>query len=163
MDTIERLQKEIHLTGWRKIKHIRKTIKSIFRATSHQVFKGKKEAPKKQSVKTYLQHTEALVHRCQVILEHNVAVAASPAALLALIDLQRYKDYAVKMIDLTRRRLIQEEVIPAGEKIYSIFEPHTEWITKGKLSRKAELGHLLLITTDEQHFLKKRRFLADTK
>ena len=47
LDMIERLRKQTNLNGWRKIKHIRKTIKSTFRATSHQVFKGKKEELKK--------------------------------------------------------------------------------------------------------------------
>lgn len=153
LDIIDVLRKEINLPGWRKIKYIRKTLKSIFRATSHQVFKGKKEKHKKQSVKIYLQQCEALADRCQAILSNETAVVASPAALLALADLQRYNNYAVKMIDLTRRRLIQDEIIPAGEKIYSIFEPHTEWITKGKVNRRAELGHLLLITTDQYQFI----------
>jgi hypothetical protein len=49
LDIIDALRKDINLPGWRKIKHIRKTIKSIFRATSHHVFKGKKEEHKKQS------------------------------------------------------------------------------------------------------------------
>ena len=153
LDMIEMLQKEINLPGWRKIKHIRRTIKSNFRATSHQVFKGKKEALKKQSVKIYLQQCQSLVHRCQSILNYAVALAVNPAAIVALADLKRYKDYAVKMIDLTGRRLIQDEIIPAAEKIYSIFEPHTEWITKGKLNRRVELGHLLLITTDQHQFI----------
>lgn len=152
LDMIKILQKETQLESWRKIKHIRKTIKSIFRATSHQVFKGKKEGLKKQSVKIYLQHTEGLVHRCQAILNQNIVVA-SPAAILALVELQHYKDYAVKHIDLVRRRLIEGEVIPAGDKIYSIFEPHTEWITKGKLNKRVELGHLMLVTTDQHHFI----------
>jgi transposase, IS5 family len=153
LDAIETLQKEIHLPGWRKIKHIRKTIKSIFRATSQQVFKGKKEEYKKQSVKIYLEQTTSLVHRCQAILKHKESLAISPATLLALADLQCYKNYAVKMIDLTHRRLIKDEVIPAAEKIYSVFEPHTEWITKGKLNKRVELGHLLLITSDQHHFI----------
>ncbi|MDQ6844982.1 MAG: ISNCY family transposase [Bacteroidota bacterium] len=152
LDMIKILKRETKLEGWRKIKHIRKTIKSIFRATSQQVFKGKKEARKKQSVKIYLQHTEDLVDRCEVILDSNI-VAASPAAILALIGLQHYKDYAVKMIGLVRRRLIEDEVIPAADKIYSIFESHTEWITKGKLNKRVELGHLLLITTDQHNFI----------
>jgi len=149
---IEKLQKEVPLEGWRKIKYIRKTIKSIFRATSQQVFKGKKEELKKQSVKIYLQHSEALVHRCQVILDSNITVD-SPAATIAMVGLRSYMDYSIKMIDLVRRRLIQGEVIPAADKIYSIFEPHTEWIQKGKLNKRAELGHLLLITTDQHHFI----------
>ena len=152
LDMIEKLQKEVPLEGWRKIKYIRKTIKSIFRATSQQVFKGKKEELKKQSVKIYLQHSEALVHRCQVILDSNITVD-SPAATIAMVGLRSYMDYSIKMIDLVRRRLIQGEVIPAADKIYSIFEPHTEWIQKGKLNKRAELGHLLLITTDQHHFI----------
>jgi len=150
---IEKLQKAINLPGWRKIKNIRKSIKSIFRSSSYQVFKGKKEELKKQSVKNYLDQTESLVYRCQVILNHAVEIAVNPFTILALVDLQRYKDYAVKMIDLTRRRLLNDEVIPAVEKIYSIFEPQTEWVTKGKLNKKTELGHLLLITTDQHQFI----------
>ena len=153
LDILETLQKEENLPGWRKIKHIRKTIKSTFRATSHQVFKGKKEELKKQSVKIYLEQTKLLVHRCQAILANKVDLEFRPASLLTLVALQLYTDYAVKMIDLTHRRLIKDEIIPAAEKIYSIFEPHTEWITKGKLNKKAELGHLLLITTDEHQFI----------
>lgn len=152
LDMIKKLQKEVPLEGWRKIKHIRKTIKSIFRATSQQVFKGKKEELKKQSVKIYLHHSETLVHRCQEILDSNIAVD-SPAAIIAMVGLRSYISYAIKMIDLVRRRLIQDEVIPAADKIYSIFEPHTEWIQKGKLNKRAELGHLLLITTDQHHFI----------
>lgn len=153
LDMIEKLQKETHLPGWRKIKAIRKSIKSIFRATSFQVFKGKKEELKKRSVKNYLQQTEALVGRCQFLLNRAFYLAVSPTAILALVDLQRYKDYAVKMIDLTRRRLLNGETIPAADKIYSIFEPHTEWISKGKLNKKVELGHLLLITTDQHQYI----------
>ena len=153
LDIIEKLQKERALPGWRKIKYIRTNIKSTFRATSHQVFKGKNENHKKKSVKKYLQLTQALADRCETIFSHPAIAGNSPTLLLALVDLKRYKDYAVQMIGLTERRLIKNEIIPAAEKIYSIFEPHTEWINKGKLNKKAELGHLLLITTDQHQFI----------
>ncbi len=154
LDMIEKLRNEIKLPGWRKIKHLRHTIKSTFRATSHQVFKGKKEELKKQSVKIYLDQTKSIVDRCQIILDKQADLnIMKVTTLLAFVDLKRYREYAVKMIDLTRRRLIKKEIIPANEKFYSIFEPHTEWITKGKLNKKVELGHLLLITTDEHQFI----------
>jgi IS5 family transposase len=160
LDMIEILRKEINLPagrqglpGWRKIKAIRTTIKSLFRNASQQVFRGKKEEQKKQSVKAYLQQVKTLVHRCEGVLNTGAAIIATPAAMMALLELEHYKNYAVKLIDLTWRRLIKEEVIPASEKIYSIFEPHTEWIYKGKLNKKAELGHLLLITTDQYQFI----------
>jgi hypothetical protein len=162
LDMIEKLQREINLPGWRKIKHIRKTIKSIFRAASHQVFKGKKEALKKQSVKIYLDQTQSLVNRCKAILDNRDGLAVtSVSGLLAIVGLEQYTAYAIKMIDLTHRRLIKDEVIPAAEKFYSIFEPHTEWITKGKLNKKAELGHLLLITTDAHQFIVDYKIMED--
>jgi transposase, IS5 family len=37
--------------------------------------------------------------------------------------------------------------------VFSIFEPHTEWICKGKLHPNVELGKLLLITTDQFQFI----------
>ena len=153
LDIIEKLQKEVKLPGWRKIKYIRKNLKSTFRATSHQVFKGKNENHKKKSVKKYLQLSQALADRCEAIFSNPAIAGNSPTLLLALVDLKRYKAYAVKMIGLTERRLIKNEIIPAAEKIYSIFEPHTEWISKGKLNKKVELGHLLLITTDQYQFI----------
>ncbi len=41
------------------------------------------------------------------------------------------------------------ETIPHAEKDFSLFEPQTEWINKGKVSPPVELGHKLLITTDQ--------------
>ena len=171
LDTIERLQEQTNLpagrqglNGWRKIKHIRKTIKSTFRATSHQVFKGKKEELKKQSVKGYLQQATMLVNRCEDVVKNCSVMMGSAVTITALLEsLEHYKKYAVKFIDLTERRLIKDEVIPADEKIYSIFEPHTEWINKGKLNKKVELGHLLLITTDQHHFIADYKIMENEK
>ena len=44
---------------------------------------------------------------------------------------------------------MQGEKIPHEEKVYSLFEPHTQWINKGKFRPEAELGHKLLVTTEE--------------
>jgi hypothetical protein len=38
--------------------------------------------------------------------------------------------HAVRQIEQTRRRVIEGEVIGHEEKVFSIFEPHTEWISK---------------------------------
>ncbi len=51
---VERLQGAAPVKGWRKIKDLRKGLKSIFRATSQQVFKGKNEHRKKTICKAIL-------------------------------------------------------------------------------------------------------------
>jgi hypothetical protein len=48
---------------------------------------------------------------------------------------------------------LKEETIPAHEKVFSLFEPHTEWIQKGKPRPNVELGHKFLIATDQHQMI----------
>ncbi len=69
--------------------------------------------------------------------------------LAIFISLEYFVSMLEKHIDLVERRLIKGEKIPHEEKIFSIFETYTEWISKGKLNNKVELGKRLSITTDQ--------------
>ena len=67
--------------------------------------------------------------------------------------LEYFHRMLAKHLDLVQRRLLQEETIPAHEKVFSLFEPHTEWIQKGKQRPNVELGHRLLIATDQHQLI----------
>ena len=75
------------------------------------------------------------------------------------VDLTRWErlEYFHRMLDkhldLVQRRLLQEEKIPHAEKVFSLFEPHTEWIAKGKQRPNVELGHRFLIATDQHQLI----------
>jgi transposase, IS5 family len=154
LDMVEKLQELTSLKGWRKIKNIRKMLKSLFRATSQKVFKGKDEHQKKQYVKQYLHRARMLELKVTELIKHPPFAAGSEALIMVIIGmLNKYNDYVTKFTDQVERRLIKGEVIPAEEKIFSIFEEHTEWLTKGKLNKKVELGHLILISTDQYQFI----------
>ena len=98
-----------------------------------------------------MQQAKEIVSRCQVVIPSTTK--RSVEAITTVLALQKYIAYATKFIDQIDRRLLKGEVIPSEEKIFSIFEPHTEWITKGKQNRKVELGHLVLITTDQYQYI----------
>ena len=70
LDMIVKLQEITSLKGWRKIKNLRKMLKSLFRTTSHHVFKGKDEHQKKQYVKQYLQQARMLEARVAELIKH---------------------------------------------------------------------------------------------
>jgi hypothetical protein len=40
-----------------------------------------------------------------------------------------------------RRRVLDGEQVPTSEKIYSVFEPHTDLIKRGKVRAPVEFGH----------------------
>lgn len=59
----------------------------------------------------------------------------------------------VKHIDLVNRRILLGETIPHSEKVFSIFETHVEWNSKGKVNKPVELGHNVLVATDQYQFM----------
>ncbi|MCG8421254.1 MAG: transposase, partial [Proteobacteria bacterium] len=56
-----------------------------------------------------------------------------------------------KVIEQTRRRVIDGEKVPADQKVLSIFEPHTDLIVKGK--RDPLYGHKVCLTTGKSGLL----------
>ena len=42
---------------------------------------------------------------------------------------------SVRLQDQIRRRVLEGATIPHEEKLFSLFEPHTRWIMKGKAGR----------------------------
>ncbi|MFH1220996.1 MAG: ISNCY family transposase [Candidatus Eisenbacteria bacterium] len=52
---------------------------------------------------------------------------------------------APKVIEQARRRVILGEAVPNCDKIFSIFEEHTELLIRGKVAKEIEFGHMVLI------------------
>jgi IS5 family transposase len=50
-----------------------------------------------------------------------------------------------RVIAQTQRRVLQGEAVPAAEKLFSIFEPHTDLIVRGKARTPAEFGHKVFL------------------
>ncbi len=61
--------------------------------------------------------------------------------------------HAERQIDQIRRRVIGGETIPHDEKVFSIFEEHTEWIKKGKAGVPQELGLQVCVMEDQYGFI----------
>lgn len=73
--------------------------------------------------------------------------AESRAAKLGLSALQEklshYIPLALGCLDQARRRVMEGESVPNSEKLFSIFEPHTELLIRGKAGKPVEFGHMV--------------------
>lgn len=83
----------------------------------------------------------------------------SPMEGISVHEIQQYLGDADRQIDQIRRRVLHGETIPHDEKVFSIFEPHTEWIVKGKAGISQELGLRVCIMEDRQGFLLHHRVM----
>jgi len=64
-------------------------------------------------------------------------------------------------IDQIERRVLGGETIPHDEKVFSIFEEHTEWISKGKAGVPVELGLKVCILEDQHGFILHHRVMEN--
>lgn len=149
IDMVTKIQKKYQLKGWRKINNWRSDLKNKMRAlgrASASGGKGKSDRVLK-AARTYLTKAKSLYAKLEKDKEFFPNTDASD--LLIIIELERFMLLLSKHIDLLERRLIKGEQIPHEEKMFSIFEEYTEWVTKGKLRPNVELGKKLAITSDQ--------------
>ena len=60
--------------------------------------------------------------------------------ILAVLMMEHYLGHAWRQMDQVERRLLNGESIAHQEKVFSVFEEHTRWISKGKAGVAVELG-----------------------
>jgi len=89
-----------------------------------------------------------------------LVVCHVPAAFLAEIDL--YLGDTERQIDQIRRRVLLGQTIPHAEKLFSLFERHTEWISKGKAGVPVELGLRVAVVEDQHRFILTHRVMEKT-
>lgn len=144
---------EISAVGWRKYKDWRRGLKNAMRSLSQLC---KRSGPKKpetiiDAANQYINKAIGLSKKVNELISE--CPIETTGQLAQVIRLEYYKEMLDKHIDLVNRRLIKGETIPQKEKIFSIFETYTEWITKGKQNPNVELGKKVSITTDQYHLI----------
>ena len=112
----------------------------------------------RQAHEDYLALAENFLARAQVTRLTLIAVHHQPTARFTALD--DYLAHAERQIDQVRRRVLLGERIPHAEKVFSIFEPHTEWISKGKAGVPVELGLRVLVSEDQYGFILGHRVMA---
>src|SRR5437588_2118073 len=99
--------------------------------------------------------TEEVVNSAQKVVEQTrKARGKDVLAELAIPELRKeighYCELGDRVIDQARRRVLEGEQVPNAEKIYSIFEPHTDLIKRGKVQTPLEFGHKVFLAESAQ-------------
>lgn len=109
---------------------------------------------------------EALISRVSSILEWAWCLAPAlrecPKAMSVLDaaytsaiaqELETYVKLGARVIDQAQRRILLGEQVPNDEKIFSIFETHTELLKRGKVNKEIEYGHMIQIQQVPEKFI----------
>jgi len=114
----------------------------------------------KEAHQNYVELAQKYLDKAQTTVQDISKTVALSIPDLALIDsIAGFVAHAVRQIDQIKRRVLQGETIPHHEKVFSLFEPHTEWIVKGKAGVPMELGLRVCILEDEHQFILHHRVM----
>jgi hypothetical protein len=150
------------LTGWRQHEHIQKNVRKLVQKTSRASRAKGKGGPERLKklyrelldlAKEWLgraaQLLVSLAFQVSDLQQGFVSVSAMPPAM----RLHHYLELTRKVCDTARRRVLLGESVPNAEKIFSIFEPQTELIKRGKQAKPIQYGHNVLVIEDGVGFI----------
>src|SRR5262245_2098164 len=137
----------------------RRRMQAIERMSAKQ--RQEQQVPKYREL---LRITEEVVHHARQLLERTQNAGGlngkEDRAIAGLRqEMEHYCRLADKVLNQTRRRVLEGETVPAREKIYSIFEPHTDMIKRGKVNKPVEFGHKVFLAESEQGLITQYRVL----
>jgi len=142
------------LGGWRKSQDWRRKLKGQMIGLTRLSSGGgpNKEQRKQAAAQGYVQDSYRLEEKAFSTIR-ALPLPQNPLEWARREQLDYFHTMMIKQLDLVERRLLQGQTIPHEEKIFSLFEPHTKWIKKGKLFPPVELGHKVLLTTDQHELI----------
>jgi hypothetical protein len=160
---------ELGITEWRQCRHIFKKIKKQFnivrklkRSTSKDAIK---KAERQQLIVDahgqYVDLVEFYVNRAKESIRILNVMDIGNVAQIMLIE--NFLSHADRQIAQIRRRVLEGETISHHEKVFSIFEEHTEWISKGKAGVPQELGLSVCILEDQYGFILHHHVMENQK
>ena len=108
--------------------------------------------------------TQQVVHNARGVLEKTKdQCAVDPVDDIIIGELRRKIDHycqlGARVIDQSRRRVLEGEQVATEEKIYSIFETHTDLIKRGKIQKPIEFGHKIFLAESAHGLITQYRVL----
>jgi IS5 family transposase len=123
----------------------RNRIRSVRRLARQvgEAMRKRGETAREQGMQAYhklVKATQQTIKQAQRVLPALQAATDEGAEKLSAI-LETFIPHAEQVVSQTVRRVFQGEKVPAGEKIVSLFEPHTAIIRRNKARKPTEYGH----------------------
>ena len=142
-----KLAEKLNLQGWRQHKYNQRQVKNLF----NKVRRKRAQTPLR--VKQYLDQCEQFTVSAERTLAQGWQNAVTISIIGACICLEESLKHARRQLEQVERRLLKGEPIAQDEKVFSIFEPHTRWVAKGKAGCAVELGVPVCVVEDQYQFI----------
>lgn len=145
--------------GWRQNKHLLRDVKQQLRVINRIASSKGRDCQNrlKDAYRTLLDQADRILDRAIKLLDPAFLII-SPGEQTSDVNTLRNKllnqlNMTIQVCDVARRRVLQGETIANDEKLFSLFEPETELINRGKNPNPIEFGHRVLVIEDGVGFV----------
>jgi hypothetical protein len=150
------LSSELGASGWRQHEHLLNKVKQTARQIG-RIASGKGPNYKKRLKKPYrklLDRAQKVLCRAKKLCETAEQESAfNIRAMGHIAEIKLFIERTEQVCNTARRRVLQGERVGNEEKLFSIFEPHTQLYKRGKAGQPIQFGRLVLIYEDAAGFL----------
>jgi hypothetical protein len=149
------LADEIGEPGWRQSKHLLKRVKEHVR-TIAQISASKSPKVKAGLSPAYqrlLDRAASILTRARSLQKQAEAGGVSLEAMTLVTQLEQWIKLTEQVCDTAHRRVILGEKVPNSEKLFSLFETHTQLYRRGKAGTPNQFGRLVLLFEDGAGFI----------
>ncbi len=144
------LAREYNIEGWRQHAYLLKRVKQLNRSINRIAAKkgpGYKERMK-PLYSELLQKTAILTQRARDLCLVTGQPLPNVSDLFGANTLQAFIVRTERVAHTAKRRVIEGETVPNGDKLFSIFEPHTQLYKRGKAGQPIQFGRQVLVFED---------------
>jgi hypothetical protein len=145
----------IGATGWRQSEHLHKRIKKQIR-TIAQISASKSPKVKAGLSAAYqelLERAGTILDRAKALKTQAETAPFSVDAVLLAGELAEWIELTQQVCGTAYRRVILGETVPNNEKLFSLFETHTQLYRRGKAGQPNQFGRLVLVFEDGAGFI----------
>ena len=106
----------------------------------------------KESFRTLIERTAWIVAAAEEFCAQAESQGNLALAVVAL-ELQAYLPAMKTVVATARRAQVDGETVPACQRVFSLFERHTELIKRGRRQKPVEFGHKVLLCETIEKFI----------
>jgi hypothetical protein len=149
------LADEFGISGWRQHGHMLKKAKQLNRKINRIAAKKGPtyQARMKPLYQELLSKTQLITERARELCVIIGQPAPSLLDMFGANTLQAFVVRTERVANTARRRVLNGESVPNEEKLFSIFEPHTQLYKRGKAGEPMQFGRQVLVFEDSAGFI----------
>ena len=143
------------LPGWRQHAYLWTSVKKLARQIDRIAAKkgGDYLARLKEPYRELLQKTQLIIAKARQLCIDLLLPQATPDDVFGPNTLQAFIARTERVMNTAKRRVLLGESVPNSDKLFSMFEPHTQLYKRGKAGEPIQFGRQVLVFEDAAGFI----------